>query len=375
MLLHYSTRDYEEAASDAASRARGKLESRIQIGRVSGERILQKVMTEIPEDRLVNGRAVQFGVSPAEDLVMRLSEGASLECHQVHKHAMSQACSRIGLPIRYAGDLQNLGYWGNDLLAHNLNELYSRKHAQLPEDKRYLVRSYSSQVRGFLSDRYRRMDSRPLLDAFAGACSEVGALPIEGYGSDTKVAIKAVLPMVFEPVPNECLSIGIMWENSDYGNGKHAIHAFIDRLWCTNYAIMTTGFANVHLGKRLSDDVIYSQQTYELDTKTIASAIRDVVEQTMSPRSAQRLCEVVKQAHEQEIQPDKALAAIGKKLSKGESQAVVEKYNTPDVEMLPPGNNVWRMSNALSWVAQGTEDEERKVELMKIAGEILPKVA
>jgi hypothetical protein len=47
-------------------------------------------------------------------------------------------------------------------------------------------------------------------------------------------------------------------------------------------------------------------------------------------------------------------------------------YNSPDTYNLPAGNTTWRLSNAISWIAGKTEDSERKLELMKLAGEVLP---
>jgi len=39
------------------------------------------------------------------------------------------------------------------------------------------------------------------------------------------------------------------------------------------------------------------------------------------------------------------------------------------------GNTTWCLSNAISWVAGQTENAERKLDLMKVAGEVLPKAA
>ena len=53
-------------------------------------------------------------------------------------------------------------------------------------------------------------------------------------------------------------------------------------------------------------------------------------------------------------------------------EAVVDAFNSPEVEMLPPGNTTWRMSNAISWIANTkVEDEGRTLEVMKVAGAIL----
>jgi hypothetical protein len=38
---------------------------------------------------------------------------------------------------------------------------------------------------------------------------------------------------------------------------------------------------------------------------------------------------------------------------------------------MPAGNSMWRLSNAISWVAGKTEHAERKLEISKVAGQIL----
>jgi len=69
-------------------------------------------------------------------------------------------------------------------------------------------------VRKFLSDSYRRIDSRPVVEAFATAGQEKGALPYEGYVTDTKIVIQAIMPEVYEPVPGEVVACGLSLENS-----------------------------------------------------------------------------------------------------------------------------------------------------------------
>jgi hypothetical protein len=39
---------------------------------------------------------------------------------------------------------------------------------------------------------------------------------------------------------------------------------------------------------------------------------------------------------------------------------------------MPAGSTVWRLSNAISWVAGQTKDAERKLDLQKLAGSVLP---
>src|SRR5262249_55027027 len=73
-------------------------------------------------------------------------------------------------------------------------------------------------------------------------------------------------------------------------------------------------------------------------------------------------------ANDEKIEPQKVGERLRKVLTKGEVDQVVQTFNSPDVENLPPGNTTWRLSNALSWVAGKLTDAERKLDLMKLAG-------
>jgi len=42
-------------------------------------------------------------------------------------------------------------------------------------------------------------------------------------------------------------------------------------------AIFAEAMRQIHLGKRLADDILYSQKTYELDTETTVSALSDII--------------------------------------------------------------------------------------------------
>jgi hypothetical protein len=46
-------------------------------------------------------------------------------------------------------------------------------------------------------------------------------------------------------------------------------------------------------------------------------------------------------------------------------------YNSADTVNMPAGNSMWRPSNAVSWVAGKTEDAEHKLEISKLAAQVL----
>lgn len=374
MLYHHDDRTYAEAASDAARQARAKLEATIANGRAHAMGVIAKVQDEVPEDRVVKGKALTFGVdSEHGGLVAEVPDPAPTTIRgstalAVHNNALQQLAERgpASMPMKYVRELQE-SPWGRELLADSLTRIYANSDF----DERYLARSFGGQLRGFLSSSYRRLDSRPLLDAFASAVAKVGAVPVEGYVTDTRVTLKALMPQVYEPVPGEVVALGLAWGNSDYGNGAHSLRIFMLRLWCTNYAIGDESLRQVHLGASLSEDMTYSDRTYRLDTARSASMVRDTVDMTLGPDGVYRALAAVKQANEDKVESKQVGAYLRKRLGAGLATQVSDAFSSADVEMMPPGQTRWRLSNAISWVAGQTPDTETKLDLMRAAGEVL----
>lgn len=362
MLYHHDSRDYQVAASEAAQHARSIMEAKIEAGRKSAAAIFERIHTDVPKDAIVRSSALGF--APSEKGIALGFDGADLG---VHRHALTQMAGKAGVPGAYLAELVSGDEWKRALASNILNEHFHKGAA----DSRFLVRALSGEARGFLSDRYRRLDSRPLLEAFASACQAIGAVPVDGTGSDVRVTMKAFLPMVFEPVPNEVMCLGIEWGNSDFGAAKHTVRAMIWRLWCTNKATMEDSLAQVHLGGRLADDIEFSNRTYELDTRASVSALGDVVKGVLGPKKVNALLEGIRAAHAKEIDWKSFKGSLARKLLKSEIAAVEAAYESDDVINLPAGKSVWRASNAISWIAGKTEDADRKLELERFAGEVL----
>lgn len=346
--------DASLAAKIAAARA--QLEHVVANGMQKTGPIIQRVLTEIPEDRLVRAPGAAFEVPEQGDPRMI---GATL-----HSHAFKQLAERAGLPTAYASKLAAGGPWERSLLQHAM-----REHLGHSEDK-FLVRSVGGQIRGVMSDSYRRLDSRPLLESFVEAVTAVGAVPYEGVANDVRVSIRAIVPKVYEPAPGEAMVFGLSWNNSDFGAGAFGISAFAMRLICLNGAVGASELKKVHIGSRL-EDLQLSQKTYDLDTRTLASATNDIVKGVLGEGAIETRVEAVRKAHETETSWSRAFAKVGKALSKSEGEKVKEAFEGSDVVMLPPGKTQWRFSNALSWIANQTDNAERKLELQQLAGAVI----
>jgi hypothetical protein len=351
------------------SPAIAKLEALIERGRVSAKAVVDEIYNEQPLDFLVKGNAANFSLTNRDQpgLILKNPAGG-VELAPIHQHALGQAGDRVGIPRTYIERLRTGADHAKQLLIHNFNQLYQH------DEGRYLVRVAHREVRGFLSDRYRRMDSRPVLEAFVKAAKAGGAEPYTGVLTDTSFSLKAILPVVHEPVPGEALAFGLELCSSDYGTRALTVSLILLRIRCANLAVFGEDLRKVHLGSRIGDDAIYSERTHSLDTATICSAITDIVGKNLLPDRLATVTELIRRSAEEHVNPTQLSAWMKKNLSKAEAEAVTEIFISPDIERLPQGQTRYRFSQAISWVA-GTMEGERKLDLEQLAGRVLAEAA
>ena len=376
-MIHHSEKDYDTALTEATEGFKAKLEEMIHKTQGTAMSIIEKVQRETPIDRVADSTTLQFMVDGDTErgIVMSLRNKKAKNFFQegLHKNALDQVCERAGIPGTYVNRLLDKPY-GRELIVENLSKIFKEE-----ENKKFLVRSVNDQVRGVLSNSFKRMDSGPIIEAFAKACGDIGAVPVEGIGGDLRWAVKAILPYVFQPSAKrgmeEVLAFGLQLSNSDFGKGVLGLNTFCTRLICTNTATMEQAMRQVHLGKRLSDDIEYSKETYQFDTKTQVSAVKDMVGQLLAPDKVNALVARIGEALEKRIDPKEAWNELPKMgLLKGEVTAIKELFTDGDVEMLPRGTTQARLSNAISWFAKSAATPERRLELEEVAGQmLLPK--
>jgi hypothetical protein len=359
----------------------------VEAGTKKAGPVISRVLSTMPDDALPRANKLIFNVERCGDdaevgrLVMgwnhereadsRTYQDEAFACalRPVHKNALGQLVSLIpGLRLDYVRELIASGIpWQEQLALKILGEHFGHNAAS------YLVRTVGGEHRGVLSSSYRRLDSRPLLDAFVGACNMVGAVPYDGVASDVRVAVRAIVPRVFN-VNGDVFCLGLAWQNSDFGAGAYGISGFILRLLCDNGAMTENVLRQIHLGRKLDDAEIFSRETYELDTKTMVSATGDIVKALMAPGSLDKRVEVIKAAAEREVEFAQAVRPVRDQLTKGEFEKAKEAFEGRDEWNLPAGKSQWRASNALSWIAQDAGDQDRTLELQQMAGKLIPKV-
>jgi hypothetical protein len=368
---------------DLQERARLQLEGRFKMGEEQEAALINTVAATVIQDRLVAPKAMRFTVLP--DGVLHLSYRETEGRVSIHRHALNQLCAKVKFPMEYLGRLEDSDMWKAQLLEHNLNELFhNTEFKDKAGNPRFLHRLVGMQLRGFLSRRYNRyIASAPLLRTFVESCRAGGARPIEAVASPVINSLKCLLPNVFEAFPGEHVGIGVTWSNSDFGSGKCRVMQTIWRINTASSAVVDEGLSRAHLGSIIEDsDLEMSDETAQKEVAAQQSAIHDHVKQFLGAEAVERILSAIAAAKEDTISWEKLRSRLRDILSKGDLDWL---KNTLDMRGesiidLPPisftkdnqpiANRYW-VAQAVSVVAQKTEDPDRKFDLQRQAGNIL----
>lgn len=304
-------------------------------------------------------------------LMMNMPDGQ----FSLHDNAIAQLADRMGIPQRYLRSLASGEPWAIMLAAHLLNQ-----HSDWTQRSRVLVRTVGHQVRGVLSDSYRRLNSVEILTAFVQEAAGQGAVISDAYMNDTKVWAETILPTpITVPTKNNgdvIIFAGARFSTSDYGDGAVDMRAFMLNGACLNGMVRESVMKQVHLGSKLPDNLALSQQTYELDTKTTVSAVQDLTRGLFSADTIKRKAYEIQGASEMEVDFDRELKKLTGNgwLLKQESKEVekILMRNNPD-DGVQGGATLWKLTQAITAHARELSPE-RSRELHEISGELLGRV-
>lgn len=294
---------------------------------------------------------------------------------RLHSNAVSQLAERMGVPTRYLRDLANGDEWQQELAATILNQ-----HSDWTPRSRVLVRTVGQQVRGVLSDSYRRLNSVQILTAFVEEAAGQGAVISDAYMNDTKVWAETILPqpITIPTAKNGDVVIfaGARFSTSDYGDGAVDMRTFLLNGACLNGMVRESVMKQVHIGSKLPDSLALSEHTYELDTKTTVSAVRDLTRGLYSRDNILQKAYEIQGASEMEVDFTRELNKLQKSgaLLKAEQQEVEKLLmkNDPN-DGVTGGATLWKLTQAITAHARDLSPERAR-ELHEISGNLLNRV-
>jgi Domain of unknown function (DUF932) len=283
----------------------------------------------------------------------------------IRQVAHSQIGERLQIPKKFYDRLRE-GH--PDLLAHNLTQLFRR------EPERRMLRLIDSEVRAFLSDRYRRIDHWDVLSAVYPILRDMPDVEFPSCEiTETRMYVRALLPRIQAEVNvGDIVQAGVQISNSEVGWGALSVQPIVYRLVCKNGMIAADfGTKRYHVGARIGDTEesyrIYRTETMQADDEALmlklADTVRAVCDETVFGTIVARCKELAEIRVEQPIE---AVERLSQRLVLTEEEQDAVLRNLVDGGELTG----WGLLNAVTRTAQDADSFDRAVELERFGGQL-----
>jgi hypothetical protein len=336
--------------------------------------VLDKIQKECQESRdFISPLGIDGKINFLSNGSLKMNQAG--ETFKLHEHAIGQAGERLGIPTGYIKKMAFGPQWQRDLAADILNE-----HSLYTDRKKVLVRAIGDEVRGILSDQYRRLDTFEIYSTFFQECQKYNAATISAHIDATRTYCETIYPEVIE-VPTERngllhMVFGLRISNSDFGDGALQLQSYGMQVVCLNGMTRNNMLRQVHLGRRLPDDLSLSEETYRLDTMTQASLIGDMVKQNFSRENIENQIHEIQKASETKIDLVKEISNLKNKgLYKAEVEKVEEVLMSNRTSDGVQGEGtLWKLSQAMTAVARDHQNKRRQREIEDISGKLFDRL-
>lgn len=356
-----------------------KLQNKIKASAPNGERAFEKLVNEgkIARDFIApvgtnndtRNQALSFEANGIVKINVK-GEGFSL-----HHNAVRQLGDKMGVPSKYLEELARGNDWQKALCAQILNE-----HSGYTSRQRLLVRAVGDEVRGVLSDQYRRLNSVDIVQNFIGSAYAQGAVLADGLMTDTRLFMEVLYPepVIFETPNNgtQVIAFGARLSTSDYGDGALELRTFTMNGVCLNGMVRESVMRTVHLGSRLPDNLQLSERTYKLDTRTQISTMNDLTKSIFSKETVLREMEQIQDASYVEVNLEREIKELPKRgLTKAESETVGRiLVNGRQEDGVAGEPTLWKLVNGVTALGRDTAGGRGR-EIQEIAGKLMDRAS
>jgi len=288
------------------------------------------------------------------------------ETFALNRYTAGQLATDLGIPKRYFDRMTTAA---PPLLEKNV------RHWLYEEPKRRMIRGYRQPLgegggvgeqigRAWLSDSFRRLDhiqiARHLLPEFENLDTEVEFH--QAAITDERLYIRAVFPQMLREVKvGDAVQWGIELRNSEVGSGLMAISGFVNRLACINGMTVTRELGRRHIGRRIDDEGILSQEALEADDNAYWLAARDTLRHAITET---RFDQVVEQLRET-LEGTTVKHPIGATEVLANRFALTAEEKETVLTMLVTGGDMtrWGALNAMTAAAKSAEGFDRQAEM------------
>jgi hypothetical protein len=238
-------------------------------------------------------------------------------------------------------------------------------------DRKFLLRAVNGEVRGMVSDSYKRFDSPKMIDVFSEECLKYEARPYDGFVTDLRVIVQGALPQRYER-KEQVLTVGVLLKHSDFGVGPLEVRFFI--AVDGRSLVGRRGVRRIHRGKRLDEDMSVNDATMGEDSESAANTIRQLISTHFNKDNINAVMAEIEMAESIDLSPDRVSELlVSLKFNDEELRKASDTFAGIEKVGLPSGFNLYRLANVVAWLANEEENPVRKLELMEAAGGLIMK--
>lgn len=274
----------------------------------------------------------------------------------------------LGIPSKYYDRCL-----GDDpkLLATNVNHWF----AKYGGGERRMLRTLGGDLRGFLSDRYNRIEHEEIAEVVLPVLAEAGVEIRSCEITERRMYIAAVLPKVQAEVrKGDIVRAGVMVRNSEIGFGVAGVEPFAERLVCLNGMTMPAGkFSARHVGRRIGADedlnAIFSDEARRADDRAVLLKMRDVVRHALDEARFTHAVDKMRALAEGRVtgDPARAVELLAAKVGANED----ERGGILSALITGADLSAWGLLNAVTAQAHAASSYDRSVEFTEAGGRLL----
>jgi len=324
-----------------------------------------------PSGSLGFGRQYKLEGTEAQKGEVAMQVRGALSFTPIHDNAIMQIGERLDIPAGYLKRIARGQDWERDLSTKIMNE-----HNEHKRGSRYLLRLVDDQVRGFLSDKYRIIDSSQVFMTFLETAAQNNFKVVDSHYGDVVQHIKVIRPEVVE-IETEGNGVlyavfGARLGNSDFGAGALELQLFMLNVRCMNGLVGESVMRKVHVGSKLPEGIDISDETVRKETDARVAVMKDAVATVFSPRYLEKAASKIRRASAEPVELEEQVKLLPKRgilQSEADKTLKILLRNSKDdgVEGDP---TVLKLVMALTAAAR-EESKERQIEIEAIAGNML----
>jgi len=319
-------------------------------------------------DLIADTRKMSSYVNGADRLRLTVdTHGDDLQTFALNPNFRGQLANDLRIPKAYFDRMSNEA---PELLKQNVNHWLNAN-----VDVRRMIRAYQEPTgnvgRAWLSDAYRRLDhieiARKLLPEFENLGTEIQFH--QASVTDDKLYIRALFPRIEGEIKvGDTVRWGVEIRNSETGRGTLSIGGFVLRLACINGMVVSSVLNKRHVGRRLDDEGILSDQALRADDRAFWLAARDMLKAAISETRFEEVIEQLRATTEgrEIVNVPKATEVLQSRFSLSEDEKDIL------LTKIAAGGDLsrWGALNGITAMAKTVESFDRQAELEEAGWEL-----